>query len=215
MTAGDNDGELDVAWDSLRGAGSYEQQTDTDPNASAGWVARGTSTRSSTTLSGLTSGVRIWVRVRGIGAAGPGAWSAPTGRMRAVRGTRHGVRSRAAADGFGNRIAELRDQFNGLKALIDAVPQGPPGPEGPAGSPGPPGPEGPRGSERRTTGAGRSPRPRRASRSARRRRPRGTGRSARPERRPARSRRSGGSARPARRSDHRRTHRGDRRHFQQ
>ncbi len=81
VTAGDNDGEVDVAWDSLRGAGSYEQQTNTDPNASTGWVARGTSTRSSTTLSGLTSGVRIWVRVRGIGAAGAGAWSDPTGRM--------------------------------------------------------------------------------------------------------------------------------------
>ena len=29
--------------------------------------------------------------------------------------------------------AELRDQFNGLKALIDAVPAGPPGPAGPEG----------------------------------------------------------------------------------
>ncbi len=51
--------------------------------------------------------------------------------------------------------AELRDQFNGLKTLIDAVPAGPAGPEGPqgpqgepgpAGTPGgPPGPEGPQG----------------------------------------------------------------------
>ncbi len=47
---------------------------------------------------------------------------------------------------------ELRDQFNGLKELIDAIPagpegpQGPPGPDGPPGpSGGPPGPEGPQG----------------------------------------------------------------------
>jgi hypothetical protein len=49
----------------------------------------------------------------------------------------------------------FRNQFNGLKALIDAIPAGPqgpqgiqgePGPQGPAGDPGgPPGPEGPMG----------------------------------------------------------------------
>ena len=32
---------------------------------------------------------------------------------------------------------ELRNQFNGLKALIDAIPAGPPGPEGPEGPQGP------------------------------------------------------------------------------
>ena len=31
---------------------------------------------------------------------------------------------------------ELREQFNGLKALIDAIPAGPPGPQGPQGSAG-------------------------------------------------------------------------------
>ena len=35
-------------------------------------------------------------------------------------------------DGAHATAAALRDQFNGLKALIDAVPAGPPGPEGPA-----------------------------------------------------------------------------------
>lgn len=43
--------------------------------------------------------------------------------------------------------AQMRSQFNGLKALIDAVPAGPPGPQGPQGPQGdpggPPGPEGP------------------------------------------------------------------------
>lgn len=81
VTAGDTDGELDAVWDALRGANSYEAQSHTDPNAAEGWAPRGTSTRSSMTLSGLPSGVRTWVRVRGIGAAGPGAWSEPSGKM--------------------------------------------------------------------------------------------------------------------------------------
>lgn len=38
--------------------------------------------------------------------------------------------------------AELRNQFNGLKALIDAVPAGPQGPQGPAGTVGAAGPQG-------------------------------------------------------------------------
>jgi hypothetical protein len=41
--------------------------------------------------------------------------------------------------------AQMRSQFNGLKALIDAVPAGPPGPEGAQGPAGPAGPEGPMG----------------------------------------------------------------------
>ena len=48
------------------------------------------------------------------------------------------------------RAAELRDQFNGLKGLIDttpAGPQGPPGEKGDKGDPGEPGPAGPAGSD--------------------------------------------------------------------
>ena len=41
------------------------------------------------------------------------------------------------------RSQELRDQFNGLKDLIDAVPVGPPGPAGQDGPTGPTGPPGP------------------------------------------------------------------------
>src|SRR5580765_5276338 len=40
---------------------------------------------------------------------------------------------------------ELRNQFTGLKTLIDAVPAGPPGPQGDPGPQGPPGPDGPQG----------------------------------------------------------------------
>jgi hypothetical protein len=41
--------------------------------------------------------------------------------------------------------AQMRSQFNGLKALIDAIPAGPPGPEGPMGPAGPQGEQGPQG----------------------------------------------------------------------
>ncbi len=40
---------------------------------------------------------------------------------------------------------QMRDQLNGLKTLIDAVPAGPAGPQGPVGPAGPEGPEGPPG----------------------------------------------------------------------
>jgi hypothetical protein len=80
-TAGDNDGELDASWDAVRGARSYEVQTSPDPNTPAAWVHRVNTTRSSVTLAGLPSGTRCWVRVRALGAAGPGAWSDPAGKM--------------------------------------------------------------------------------------------------------------------------------------
>ena len=43
---------------------------------------------------------------------------------------------------------QLRNQFNGLKTLIDNVPAGPPGPQGPAGPEGPAGAGGPGGAAR-------------------------------------------------------------------
>ncbi|MFO1440507.1 MAG: hypothetical protein U1F81_19470 [Verrucomicrobiaceae bacterium] len=46
--------------------------------------------------------------------------------------------------------APMREQFNSLKALIDAIPagpEGPMGPEGPAGAQGPEGPAGPEGAQ--------------------------------------------------------------------
>ena len=77
LTAGDNDGSLDAAWDALRGAQSFEVQISVDPVSSTSWAFNMTSPKSSATITGLTSGTRIWVRVRGVGAAGPGPWSDP------------------------------------------------------------------------------------------------------------------------------------------
>jgi hypothetical protein len=76
-TAGDNDGAIDVSWDSVHGAVSYEVQSSPDPITPTSWVHRTSTTKSSLTLAGLPSGSRCWFRVRAVGAAGPGPWSDP------------------------------------------------------------------------------------------------------------------------------------------
>jgi hypothetical protein len=74
---GDSPGEIDLNWNPVSGAKSYEIQTSTDPNTPASWAFKDNSTKSKTTLSGLTSASRIWVRVRAIGANEKGGWSDP------------------------------------------------------------------------------------------------------------------------------------------
>ena len=77
-TVGDNDGEIDGAWNRIYGAKSYEVQSSPDPiGDNNGWVHAFTATRSSGTLAGLPSGKKRWLRVRAIGAQGPGPWSDP------------------------------------------------------------------------------------------------------------------------------------------
>jgi hypothetical protein len=73
---GDSPGEVDVNWNSVDGARSYEIQTAPDPTAGP-WAFKDNSTKSKATLSGLTSASRIWVRVRAIGANDKGGWSDP------------------------------------------------------------------------------------------------------------------------------------------
>jgi len=75
LTAGDNAGSLDAHWDPPGNARSYEVQTSPDPFTEATWVTRDAVTNSKTTLTGFTSGAKIWVRVRAINSAGKGAWS--------------------------------------------------------------------------------------------------------------------------------------------
>ena len=77
VTAGDNSGELDAQWDPPGNAKSYEVQTSADPFSDATWKTTETVTNSKAALMGLTSGAKIWVRVRGINSAGKGAWSDP------------------------------------------------------------------------------------------------------------------------------------------
>ena len=78
VTAGDFEGTLDVAWDSVKGAGSYEIHTSIDPVSGTSWAFKQVANKSSATLEGFTSGSRIWVRVRAVGADNsPGPWSDP------------------------------------------------------------------------------------------------------------------------------------------
>jgi hypothetical protein len=75
VSEGASAGTLDATWKSVRGARSYEIQINTtDPNVEANWSFKQSASKASDTLAGLTSGVKVWVRVRAIGArddAGP------------------------------------------------------------------------------------------------------------------------------------------------
>jgi hypothetical protein len=78
LTAGDNDGTLDFAFDPEPVAKSYDVETSVDPVSPTSWEKKQTAPKSSGTITGLTSGARMWVRVRAIGAdPTPGAWSDP------------------------------------------------------------------------------------------------------------------------------------------
>ena len=81
LTTSDNAGALDVHWDSLTGAKSFEVQSSPDPFTATSWVTADTLTNSKTTLTGYTSGSKLWARVRGINSAGKGAWSDPATKI--------------------------------------------------------------------------------------------------------------------------------------
>jgi len=80
-TIGDRDGELDLSWDPVPGARSYVIQRSPDPPAATTWTHAGTSTRSSTTITGLNPGTRYWFRVAAIGASGQSGWSDPATKI--------------------------------------------------------------------------------------------------------------------------------------
>jgi hypothetical protein len=77
-TMGDDPGELDLSWDRVTGATLYEVWRNSDPNNAAGWVFVCTCTKSSTTVTGLTSGTKYWFRVHAKGGNETvGPWSDP------------------------------------------------------------------------------------------------------------------------------------------
>ena len=79
--AGDNDGELDTDWDSVKGAKTYELQSSHDPITPTSWTAAAMVTKSKATVPGLVTGTKYWFRVRAIGSAGPGPWSDPATKV--------------------------------------------------------------------------------------------------------------------------------------
>ncbi len=76
-TVGDHDGEIDLSWDTVRGARSYVIERSTDPTTETSWVHAGLSTRSKITIEGLTSGTRYWFRVAALTNNGQAPWSNP------------------------------------------------------------------------------------------------------------------------------------------
>ena len=82
LTAGDNAGEIDAQWDPVTGGKiTYEIQTSPDPMTPTSWTNQPRSTKSKTAVMGLTSGARVWVRVRATNSAGEGAWSDPATKI--------------------------------------------------------------------------------------------------------------------------------------
>jgi hypothetical protein len=75
VKAGANEGELKASWKKLRGAKSYEVQVSVDPYTPTTWRGVAPSSKCRTVIEGLTSGAKMWVRVRGIGKGDPGVWS--------------------------------------------------------------------------------------------------------------------------------------------
>jgi hypothetical protein len=81
ITAGDNAGELDLQWDPVNGAKSYNAQICPDPITEPGWVSKPDVTKSKAVVLGLTSGNKVWARVRAVGPGGIGAWSDPATKI--------------------------------------------------------------------------------------------------------------------------------------
>jgi hypothetical protein len=81
VTTGDKEGEVDPSWDKVAGARSYVIQISPDPPTATNWTHAGTSTKSNTTVSGLSSGTRYWFRVAAVGASGQSGWSDPATKI--------------------------------------------------------------------------------------------------------------------------------------
>lgn len=81
LTAGDFAGILDGSFDPDELAYTYEIQITTVDPLAGPWTTVLSPTSSVFQLTGLTSGQRVWVRVRGVGSQGQGPWSDPATKI--------------------------------------------------------------------------------------------------------------------------------------
>lgn len=80
-SAGDRDGEIDLAWDKVDNARSYVIERSADPPTASSWTHAAVSTRSRVTIEGLTSGTKYWFRVAAVGSGGQSPWSDPATKL--------------------------------------------------------------------------------------------------------------------------------------
>jgi len=73
-TTGNQEGEIELSWDAVRGARSYVVERATDPQAGP-WTASGVAPRSSLLIEGLESGKRYHFRVAAVTLNGQSPWS--------------------------------------------------------------------------------------------------------------------------------------------
>ena len=78
---GDHDGEIDLNWDKVKNAKSYVVERSIDPPTATSWNYETVSSKSSTTIIGLTSGTRYWFRIAAVLAAGQTGWSDPSTKI--------------------------------------------------------------------------------------------------------------------------------------
>ena len=81
ITAGDNAGELDLTWDPVPGTKTYEVQLCPTSDFATGVITLKSVTKSKAVAEALTTGARMWARVRATNAAGTGAWSDPATKI--------------------------------------------------------------------------------------------------------------------------------------
>jgi hypothetical protein len=81
VTASSFEGGLDWHSHPLAGSTGMQAATTATPNDNASWVNHDTVPQSNGTVTGLPSGVRRYLRLRGIFPSGPGPWSDIAGKM--------------------------------------------------------------------------------------------------------------------------------------
>ena len=77
---GHDDGFVDVSCKKIHGASTYQWwfYVGEDPfGADAKWELRGATTKTSASFGGFAAGSRVWMKMQGVGAAGPGDFSQP------------------------------------------------------------------------------------------------------------------------------------------
>jgi hypothetical protein len=76
-SAGDQPGEIDLAWDPVAGASGYEVEIAYDLTGEGPWEQGGATTKSKITIEQLDNRTRYWFRVRAVNERGPGDWTEP------------------------------------------------------------------------------------------------------------------------------------------